>query len=116
MQKIGSNRDAVGVFGYSYLEENMDSLNGLSMNGVEPTYANIASFSYPGARPLYVYVKNAHLDAIPGLQEFLNLWTESWGRDGPLAKVGLVANPDDVMARMTAAVKDHTALTADELK
>ena len=116
VQKIEANPDTVGVFGYSYLEENLDKVQGLPMNGVEPTYANISSFSYPGARPLYVYLKNAHLDAIPGLQEFLNVWAESWGRDGPLAKVGLVANPDDVMGRMTAAVKDHTALTADELK
>ena len=116
VQKIEANPQTVGVFGYSYLEENLDKVQGLKMNGVEPTYANISSFSYPGARPLYVYVKNAHMDAIPGLQEFLDVWAQSWGREGPLAKVGLVANPDDVMARMTAAVKDHTALTADELK
>ena len=116
VQKIGANPDSVGVFGYSYLEENLDSLQGLNMNGVEPTYENIASFTYPGARPLFVYLKNAHLDAIPGLQEYLDVWAESWGRGGPLAAVGLVANPEDVMGRMQTALKEHTALTADELK
>ncbi len=61
VQKIEGNPKAIGVFGYSYLEENADKLQGLSMNGVQPTYANISSFEYPGARPLYVYAKKAHL-------------------------------------------------------
>src|SRR5688500_3883257 len=55
VQKIEGNSDAVGVFGYSYLEENLDKVQGLSMNGVEPTYENIAIFQYPGARPLFIY-------------------------------------------------------------
>ncbi|MDA7788087.1 substrate-binding domain-containing protein, partial [Sphingomonadaceae bacterium] len=93
VQKIETNPAAIGIFGYSYLEENADRVQGLSMNGVEPTYANISSFEYPGARPLFIYVKKAHLDAIPGLKEFLAEWTKSWGRDGPLAKIGLVASP-----------------------
>ena len=71
------------------------------MNGVEPTYENISSFAYPGARPLYVYVKNAHLDAIPGLRAYLAEWGKMWSRGGPLADIGLVASPDDVMARNT---------------
>ena len=116
VQKIESNRDSVGVFGYSYLEENLDKLQGLKINGVDPTYDNIASFAYPGARPLYVYLKNAHLEAIPGLQQFLDTWAKNWGRGGPLAAVGLVATPDDVMAKMASAVTEHTALTADDLK
>src|SRR5690606_28637771 len=79
VQKIGNNPKAVGVFGYSYLEENAGKVQGLPMNGVEPTYENISSFEYPGARPLYIYVKKAHLDAIPGLKEFIAEWTDSWG-------------------------------------
>jgi phosphate transport system substrate-binding protein len=115
VQKIEGNSDAVGVFGFSYLEENLDKVQGLSMNGVEPTYENIASFQYPGARPLFIYVKNAHLDAIRGLREFVAEWAKSWGRDGPLTAIGLVANPDDVAARSQSAATGFTPLTAADL-
>jgi len=116
VQKIEGNPNAIGVFGFSYLEENADKVQGLTMNGVEPTYANIASFKYPGARPLYIYVKNAHLDAIRGLREFVAEWAKSWGRDGPLTAIGLVASPDDVSARSAAAATAFTPLDPAELK
>lgn len=116
VQKIEGNPDAVGVFGFSYLEENADKVQGLTMNGVEPTYANISTFQYPGARPLFIYVKKAHLDAIRGLREFVAEWAKSWGRDGPLTGIGLVANPDDVAARSQAASAEFPSLTAAELK
>ena len=116
VQKIEGNPNAVGIFGYSYLEENADKVQGLNMNGVAPTYENIASFEYPGARPLYVYVKKAHLDAIPGLKEFLLQWTKMWARDGELAKIGLVANPDDVAARALSAATNYDTLDGSELK
>jgi phosphate transport system substrate-binding protein len=116
VQKIEGNPDAVGVFGYSYLEENLDKVQGLAMNGVEPNYENISGGQYPGARPLYIYVKNAHLDAIRGLREFVAEWAKSWGRDGSLTAIGLVANPDDVAARSQAAATAFTPLTASDLK
>ena len=116
VQKIEGNPDAVGVFGYSYLEENLDKVKGLAMNGVEPTYDNIASGRYPGARAMYIYVKNAHLDAIRGLREFVAEWAKSWGKDGPLTAIGLVANPDDVATRSQAAATGFTALSGSELK
>ena len=116
VQKIEGNKDAVGIFGYSYLEENADKVQGLTMNGVEPTYENIASFQYPGARPLFIYVKNAHLDAIPGLREFVAEWAKSWGNDGPLARIGFVSNSDDVASRSQAASTAFTPMTADGLK
>ena len=116
VQKIEGNADAIGVFGYSYLEENMDQIQGLKMNGVDPTYDNIASFKYPGARPLFIYVKNAHLDAIRGLREFVGEWPKMWAKDGPLAKIGLVASPADVAAKSKAAAAGFTPLSASELK
>ncbi|TMM49781.1 substrate-binding domain-containing protein [Qipengyuania marisflavi] len=116
VQKIESNPNAVGIFGYSYLEENADKVQGLNMNGVAPTYDNIASFAYPGARPLYIYVKKAHLNAIPGLKEFLAEWSNVWSKDGPLAKLGLVASPDDVMAANAKAVTEFTTLDGAQLK
>ncbi|WP_324827579.1 substrate-binding domain-containing protein [Qipengyuania zhejiangensis] len=116
VQKIEGNPKAVGVFGYSYLEENADKVQGLSMNGVAPTYENISTFEYPGARPLYVYVKKAHLNAIPGLKEYLAQWTKMWAKGGELAKIGLVASPDDVMAANTKAAIEHTTLDGSQLK
>ena len=116
VQKIEGNPNAVGVFGYSYLEENLDKVQGLRMNGVEPTYENIASFRYPGARPLCIYVKNAHLDAIRGLREFVGAWARSWGKDGPLTAIGLVSNPDDVAARSQAAATQFIPLTAADFE
>lgn len=116
VQKIEGNPNAVGIFGYSYLEENADKVQGLPMNGVEPTYDNIASFEYPGARPLYVYVKKAHLDAIPGLRQYLAEWTKMWSKDGPLAKIGLVASPPETMAANLRAATEYTTLDASAFK
>lgn len=116
VQKLVGNPDAVGIFGFSYLEENLDKVQGLSMSGVEPTYDNIASGAYPGARPLYIYVKNAHLDAIRGLREFVVEWTNLWDRDGPLSAIGLVANPDDVAARNRAVATGFTPLSAADFQ
>ncbi|MGE5953372.1 MAG: substrate-binding domain-containing protein [Qipengyuania vulgaris] len=116
VQKIEGNPNAVGIFGYSYLEENASKVQGLNMNGVAPTYENIASFEYPGARPLYVYVKKAHIGAIQGLSEFLAQWTTMWNKGGELAKIGLVANPDDVMAKSMSAATNYDTLDGSELK
>jgi phosphate transport system substrate-binding protein len=116
LQKIEGNANAVGVFGYSYMEENIDRVHGLPMNGVEPTYDNIASFAYPGARPLFIYIKKDHVDAIAGLREFIATWAQSWDRDGPLARIGLVASPADVMARSTAAATALPVLTAADFE
>lgn len=116
VQKISNNSKAIGVFGYSYLEENLDKVHGLKMNNVEPTYDNISTFTYPGARPLYMYVKKQHLDAIPGLREYIAEWAKSWDKDGPLAKIGLVASPDDVRAANVAKAKDFPIITAADLK
>ncbi len=115
VRKIEGNPNAVGVFGYSYLEENLDKLQGLSMNGVEPTYENISAFRYPGARPLYLYVKKAHVGAIPGLAEFVAQWAEMWGEDGALAGIGLVPNPAEQAERARSAVGDLPALAASDL-
>ncbi|HEX4847212.1 MAG TPA: substrate-binding domain-containing protein [Novosphingobium sp.] len=116
VQKLEANPKAVGVFGFSYLEENADKLVGLPMNGVMPTYAAISDFSYPGARPLYIYVKAAHLEAIKGLKEFLVEWTKTWGKDGMLAKQGMVVAPDDVLAKSTKAATEFTLLDPSTLK
>ena len=116
VQKIEANPKAIGVFGYSYLEENADRLQGQTINGVQPTYDNISSFAYPGARPLYIYVKKAHLDQIPGLKAYVAAWVANWGKGGPLAKIGLVVSPDDVMVKSTKAATEYTTLTAADFE
>ncbi|MGN3974898.1 substrate-binding domain-containing protein [Tsuneonella sp. SYSU-LHT278] len=116
VQKIESNPKAVGIFGYSYLEENIQKLQDLPMNGVEATYENISNFTYPGARPLYLYVKKAHVGVIPGLAEFLAVWPKVWDKDGPLAKIGFVAAPEDVRAANARTIADGTTMTAEGLK
>ena len=116
VQKLEANPKAMGVFGFSYLEENIDKLKGLTMNGVEPTYASISDFSYPGARPLYIYVKAAHLGAIKGLKEFVGEWAKTWSRDGLLAKLGMVVSPDDVQAANAKAATDLTPMSGADLK
>jgi len=116
VNKIVANPKIVGIFGFSYLEENLDKVQDLPMNGVQATYENIANFTYPGARPLYVYVKKSHMRAIPGLGEFMKEWVKSWGKDGPLARIGMVAMPAETMAANTAKVQNLTILTKAELE
>ncbi|MEL7198065.1 MAG: substrate-binding domain-containing protein [Pseudomonadota bacterium] len=115
VQKIESNPRSVGVFGFSYLDENADKVTGLPMNGVDPTYENIANFAYPGARPLYVYVKKAHTRAIPGLDLYLAEWVKNWKDDGPLAEIGLVASPPEEMALNERRVNELLTLSRAEL-
>ena len=116
VQKLEAIPKAIGVFGFTYLEENSDKLKGLTMSGIVPTYASIADFSYPGARPLYIYVKAAHFDAIKGLKEFVAEWAKSWSKGGLLAKQGMVVSPDDVQAKNAKIATEMTLLDASTLK
>jgi len=116
VQKISQNPKAIGIFGFSFLEENMDKLKGVPMSGVAPTYATISDFSYPGARPLYIYVKKAHLGPIKGLKEFVAEWPAAWGPNGYLKSKGMVIAPDDVRARNADVVKNLTIMDGTGLK
>jgi phosphate transport system substrate-binding protein len=116
VQKIAENPKAIGVFGFSFLEENMDKLKGITMSGVTPTYASISDFSYPGARPLYIYVKAAHLPVIKGIKEYVAEWAKAWGPDGSLKGKGMVIAPDDVRARNAEIAAKMTLLDPSTLK
>ncbi|MEQ1548133.1 MAG: substrate-binding domain-containing protein [Chakrabartia sp.] len=116
VQKIAANPKAIGIFGFSFLEENMDKLKGIPMNGIVPTYQTVSDFTYPGARPLYVYAKKAHLSAIKGLKEYLAEFAGAWGPDGSLKKRGMVIAPADVRAKNEAVAKDLTLLDPSSLK
>jgi phosphate transport system substrate-binding protein len=116
VQKIAANPKAIGVFGFSFLEENMDKLKGIPMTGVAPTYATISDFSYPGARPLYIYVKKQHLKSIKGLDAFAAEFSNAWGPEGYLKKAGMVVAPDDVRAKNAEVAKAMTVLNGADLK
>jgi len=116
VQKISQNPKALGIFGYSYLEENLDKLTGIPLSDVDPTYDAIADFSYPGARPLYIYVKKQHLDAIKGLSDYVNEWVAAWGPDGYLKPKGMIVGTDEVRAKNAEVVKNMTPLDPAELK
>ena len=109
-QKLDANPDALGIFGYSFLEENPTRLRGIPLQGVAPTYATIANFQYPGARPLFIYVKSAHLNAVPGLREFILEYAGAWNPGGFLDRRGLIAAPDAVRARNLAQAHALTPL------
>ncbi len=90
--KLSSSPDAVGVFTFFYVDQNRDKVRALPVNGVEATFENILSKKYPVSRPLFFYVKNAHVKAIPGMAEYVNefLSTKAAGEDGYLVAKGLI--------------------------
>ncbi len=118
VQKLEANPGTVGIFGYSYLEENSARLSGIAINGVVPTGASIASFQYPGSRALYIYVKNAHLKAIPGIRQFAAEYAKetTWGPRGYLLQYGLISSPDASRKRAAAFATTMTPMNAAGLK
>ena len=118
VQKLAQNPTTVGIFGYSFLEENTSKVKGIAINGVQPTYQTISSFSYPGARPLYVYVKNAHAAAIPMVRAFVAEFTKesTFGPRGYLLGLGIVAAPNPVRARAQQAARNLAPLNLAALK
>ena len=94
VQRVSENEGAIGILGYSYLEENQARVRGIPLGGVAPTAATIGDFSYPGARKLYIYVKGEHLDVIPGLRQVLAAYGEAWGPGGYLVQRGLIPLTD----------------------
>ena len=118
VQKLEANPNTLGIFGYSYVEENKDRLKAFNVNGVTPSFETISTFKYPGSRPLFVYVKNQHVRAVPGLKEYLAEFTKesTWGRGGYLSRIGLIPAPDAVRAKSAAAAAALTPLTAESFK
>ncbi len=118
VQKLQANKDAFGIFGYSFLEENASTIKGASVEGSVPTYETIASGDYKVSRPLYIYAKKQNAGTTKGMAEFLAEYVskEALGADGYLADKGLVTLPDDQAAVSAAVVKDMTVMKADGLK
>ena len=97
VQKLNANPDALGIFGYSFLEQNADVVQGSKIDGAEPEFEKIADGSYPISRSLYFYVKKAHIGVVSGIEEYLDEFTseDASGEDGYLADKGLIPLSDD---------------------
>ncbi|MBS3951578.1 MAG: PstS family phosphate ABC transporter substrate-binding protein [Methylomicrobium sp.] len=108
VQKLEANPKAIGIFGYSFLDQNADKVVGLKIQGVLPEYDAIASGQYPISRPLFFYVKKAHVEVIPGIKEFLEEFTseKAWGNEGYLTDKGLIAMPDAERKQFADDVKN----------
>jgi phosphate transport system substrate-binding protein len=113
VQKLVANPNAVGVFGYSFLDQNKDKLYGKMINGVEPTFDTISSAKYPIARDMYVYVKKAHIGVVPGIKEFVTEYTSAraMGRRGYLVGKGLVPLPDAEFKKVNQSAKAMPSLS-----
>lgn len=97
VQKLNVNPSALGVFGFSFLDQNMDKIQGAVVDGVEPTFDTIADNSYPVSRPLFFYVKKAHVGKVPGIEEYLTEFTSdnAMGEYGYLSERGLIPLPTE---------------------
>ncbi len=115
VQKLESNRDALGIFGFSFLEQNSDIVQPSLIDGFEPTFESIADGSYPVSRPLYFYVKKAHIGVIPGIDDYLLEFTSegAWGEDGYLADKGMIPLDDDIRTESAASIAAFETMTMD---
>jgi phosphate transport system substrate-binding protein len=112
LARLEADRKAIGVFGLSFFQNNTDKLRVGTMDGVIPTPASIAAGDYPVSRPLFFYVKAAHLDVIPGLHDYVAFFVSNdmAGPDGPLAQYGLVSDP--ALAATQEMVRNRTPMGA----
>ncbi|HKJ72104.1 MAG TPA: PstS family phosphate ABC transporter substrate-binding protein [Gammaproteobacteria bacterium] len=118
VQKLTQNRDALGIFGYSFLEENTDRIQASAIEGVLPDPDTISSGDYPVSRSLYFYIKNGHAKKVPGLYDYVNLFMSEKmiGDLGYLKDRGLIPLPKDMRKQIRQEVTDHKKLTLDKVK
>lgn len=116
VQKLQEDANAYGIFGFSYLDQNSDTLQGAVISGTAPTFENIASDNYSVSRALYFYVKHAHVGVVPGIKEYMAEWVKHWDDDGILSENGMIPMPQAERATNHEAMKNMPVLTADMLK
>ena len=118
VQKLTKNKNAFGIFGYSFLIENDDKLAGAKVNGVEPTPESIASGKYPIARSLFFYTKNSHKKDVPAMNKYIEMFMSEnmIGPDGILSEIGLIALPDSQRTEIRNSVINAKKVTLESLK
>jgi phosphate transport system substrate-binding protein len=117
VQKLEANKNAYGIFGYSFLEENAAKLKGVAIDGILPDYDTISAGKYKGARPLFVYVKKQHVGVIPGVDKFVAEYVspKALSKDGYLARKGLVSLPKAEVDKVVADAKAMKVLTVSDV-
>jgi phosphate transport system substrate-binding protein len=118
VQKLQANPTALGIFGFSFLEENSSTIKGLEVDGIAPSYETVASGDYKMARPLYIYVKKQHVGVVPGIAEFVAEYVsdKALGADGYLADKGLITLPEADAEKTKAMATAMDVLKVDGLK
>ena len=113
VNKLVANPNALGIFGFSFLDQNTDKVQGSLIEGKAPTFDSIAEQTYPVSRPLFIYVKKAHANVIPGMKQFLAEFTNerAWGEDGYLADKGMIPLPAAKRQQVVADVRKLNALS-----
>lgn len=116
VQKLQANPKAIGIFGFSFLDQNADKIQGSIVGGECPTFENIAAGNYPVSRPLYFYVKKSHVGVVPGMIEFLNEFTsdKAWGEEGYLTDKGLIPMPDEERKQFVDDTKNLKTLVLEK--
>lgn len=116
VQKLQANPRALGIFGFSFLDQNADTVHGASIESVGPDFESIADKSYPISRPLYFYVKKAHVGVVPGIQDFINEFTseKAWGEEGYLADKGMIPLPIKQRKATAKNIRALVSMTGDE--
>ena len=116
VQKLQANPKAMGIFGFSFLDQNADSVHGALVEGVAPEFESIADKSYSISRPLYFYVKKAHVGVVPGIKGFLNEFTseKAWGEEGYLAEKGMIPLPTELRRLTAKNTRAMLPMTGDE--
>ena len=111
VQKLKDDPTAYGIFGFSYLDQNTDILNGAIIDGTEPNFDAIADGSYSVSRALYFYVKHQHIGVVNGIEEYMNEWTKHWNEDGMLSEYGMIPMPIAERKKYAKAMKELPKLT-----
>ncbi|PIF03960.1 MAG: phosphate-binding protein [Arcobacter sp.] len=117
VSKLNKNKAAFGIFGYSFLIENDDKVQGAKVNGVLPTPNTISSGQYPISRSLFFYIKNSHAQKVPAMSEYINMFMseDMIGKEGILGEIGLIALPDLRQKAIRDSVAKRVKITLEEL-
>lgn len=114
VQKLDANPNSLGIFGFSFLDQNADKVQGAMVDGVDISFENIAAGNYPVSRPLYFYVKKEHIGKIGGIADYIAEFTsdDAWGDEGYLADKGMIPMPQAERDQFSAAVKGQSVLSS----
>ncbi|MCB1837796.1 MAG: substrate-binding domain-containing protein, partial [Alcanivoracaceae bacterium] len=117
VQKLEANPSAIGVFGFSFLDQNKGKVQGSLINGVAPTFDTIADGSYPVSRSMYFYIKKAHVGVIPGIEGYVKEFTseKAWGDEGYLAEKGLIPAAKNIRNQQAGQAQGLKPMTGNEL-